>query len=98
MSAMNRKPQVLSAPGLTPRDLYGPRDLAEAIVELRRQRGWTQATLAEWLHVTRPTVARLESTGAVNIATAIRALTLLGAVPTVHLKTDRLVADERSYR
>ncbi len=95
---MDRKPHTQVPASLAPRDLYQPRDLAEAIVELRRQRGWTQATLAEWLHVSRPTVARLESSGAVNIATAIRALTLLGAVPTVHLKTQRLVADERSYQ
>jgi DNA-binding XRE family transcriptional regulator len=86
-----------ATPSLAPRDLYRPEDLARAVVDLRRQRGWTQATLAAWLGVTRPTIARLETSGAVNISTAIRALTLLGAVPTVHLKTQRLVSDERTY-
>ena len=32
-----------------------------------------------------------QTTGAVSAALVVRALTLLGAVPTVHLKTTRLI-------
>jgi transcriptional regulator with XRE-family HTH domain len=78
---------------MEPRDIYEVKDLGRTVRELRRQRGWSQSVLAEWLGVTRPTIAKLESTGEVNAALAIRALTLLGAVPTVHLKTTRLVPD-----
>ena len=80
------------------RDVYTPEDLGEIVRSLRRRRGWSQETLAEWLGVTRPTVAKLEKTGAVSTALALRALTLLGAVPTVHLKTSRLIADPRDDR
>lgn len=78
---------------MEPRDIFEVEDFGRAVRELRRQRGWSQAFLAEWLGVTRPTVAKLESTGAVNAELVVRALTLLGAVPTVHLKTTRLVLD-----
>ena len=78
---------------MEPRDIFEATDLGRTVRELRRQRGWPQSVLAEWLGVTRPTIAKLESTGEVNAALAIRALTLLGAVPTVRLKTTRLVRD-----
>lgn len=74
-----------------PRDLYKPEDLGRVIAELRRRRGWSQAELAQWLGVSRPTVAKLESQGAATLPLALRALTLLGAVPTVHLKSTHLV-------
>ena len=76
---------------MEPRDIFEAQDFGRSIRELRRQRGWSQAVLAEWLGVTRPTVAKLETTGDVSAALVVRALTLLGAVPTVHLKTTRPV-------
>jgi transcriptional regulator with XRE-family HTH domain len=78
---------------MEPRDIFEAEDFGRSIRELRRRRGWSQSDLAEWLGVTRPTVAKLENTGEVSAALVVRALTLLGAVPTVHLKTTRLVPD-----
>ena len=75
------------------RDIFNTRDLGNTVRELRKERGWTQARLAEWLSVSRPTVAKLESGGAVNVDIALRALALLGAVATVHSKSGRLVED-----
>lgn len=80
---------------LEPRDIYEPIDLGRVIRDLRKRRGWSQSVLAEWLGVTRPTIAKLESSGRANVALALRALTLLGAIPTVHLKTTRLVTSKR---
>ena len=76
---------------MEPREVYGADELGQVVRELRRQKGWSQATLAQWLGVTRPTIAKLELTGSVNTVLALRALTVLGAVPTLHMKTDRLV-------
>ena len=78
---------------MEPRDIFRAEDFGQSVQELRRHRGWSQSELAGWLGVTRPTIARLETTGDVNAALVVRALTLLGAVPTVHLKTTRLVAE-----
>jgi transcriptional regulator with XRE-family HTH domain len=80
---------------MEPRDIFEAEDFGRSIRELRRRRGWSQSDLAEWLGVTRPTVAKLETTGEVSAALVVRALTLLGAVPTVHLKTTRLVPHPR---
>jgi|GEM_PF-3062964 transcriptional regulator with XRE-family HTH domain len=78
---------------MEPRDIFRAEDFGQSVRELRRRRGWSQSELAAWLGVTRPTVAKLETTGDVSAALVVRALTLLGAVPTVHLKTTRLVAE-----
>jgi transcriptional regulator with XRE-family HTH domain len=78
---------------MEPRDIFEAEDFGRSIRELRRRRGWSQSDLAEWLGVTRPTVAKLETTGEVSAALVVRALTLLGAVPTVHLKTTRLISE-----
>ena len=75
------------------RDVFNTRDLGNTVRELRKERGWTQARLAEWLSVSRPTVAKLESGGAVNVDVALRALALLGAVATIHSKSSRLVEE-----
>jgi HTH-type transcriptional regulator/antitoxin HipB len=75
------------------RDIFNTADLGGIVRELRKERGWTQARLAEWLSVSRPTVAKLESGGAVNIDIALRALGLLGAVATIHSKSSRLVEE-----
>jgi transcriptional regulator with XRE-family HTH domain len=77
---------------MEPRDIFRAEDFGQSIRELRRSRGWSQSELAAWLGVTRPTIAKLETTGDVSTALVVRALTLLGAVPTVHLKTTKLVA------
>ena len=81
---------------MEPRDIFRAEHFGQSVRELRRRRGWSQSELAAWLGVTRPTVAKLETTGDVNAALVVRALTLLGAVPTVHLKTTRLVAEDSS--
>jgi HTH-type transcriptional regulator/antitoxin HipB len=74
-------------------DIFNTTDLGATVRELRKDRGWTQARLAEWLSVSRPTVAKLESGGAVNVDIALRALALLGAVATIHSKGSRLVEE-----
>jgi transcriptional regulator with XRE-family HTH domain len=76
---------------MEPRNIFEAEDFGKSIRELRRRRGWSQNELAAWLGVTRPTIAKLEDTGEVSAALVVRALTLLGAVPTVHLKTAKLV-------
>jgi HTH-type transcriptional regulator/antitoxin HipB len=75
------------------RAIFNTTDLGDTVRELRKERGWTQARLAEWLSVSRPTVAKLESGGAVNVDIALRALALLGAVATIHSKSSRLVEE-----
>ena len=75
------------------RDIFNTTDLGGIVRELRKERGWTQARLAEWLSVSRPTVAKLESGGAVNVDVAIRALSILGSVATIHSKSSRLVEE-----
>jgi transcriptional regulator with XRE-family HTH domain len=69
----------------TPYDIFRPEDLGEVVRELRHRRGWSQAVLAEWLAVSRPTVIKLER-GIGSVDLVLRALLLLGAVPTVRLK------------
>jgi HTH-type transcriptional regulator / antitoxin HipB len=76
---------------MTATDIFNTTDLGAAIRLLRKQRGWTQTRLAEWLTVSRPTVAKLESGGAVNVDVAIRALAILGYVATIHSKGSRLI-------
>ena len=75
------------------RDIFNTTDLGAVIRELRKQRGWTQARLAEWLSVSRPTVAKLETGGAVNVDVAIRALAILGSVATIYSKRSRLIEE-----
>jgi HTH-type transcriptional regulator / antitoxin HipB len=60
------------------RDLYGPEDVGEVIRQLRKQKGWSQADLAEWLGVSRPTVISLER-GRGSFALTQKAILLLGA-------------------
>jgi transcriptional regulator with XRE-family HTH domain len=78
---------------MSARDIFNTNDLGDTVRELRKERGWTQARLAEWLSVSRPTVAKLEAGGAVNVDVALRALALLGAVATIHSKSSRLVEE-----
>jgi HTH-type transcriptional regulator / antitoxin HipB len=75
------------------RNIFNTTDLGDTVRELRKERGWTQARLAEWLSVSRPTVAKLEAGGAVNVDIALRALALLGAVATIHSKSNRLIEE-----
>lgn len=60
-------------------DAYDAIDLGRVIRALRKKRGWTQAELASWLNVSRPTVGALEHGGPVSMTVAMRALALLGA-------------------
>ena len=60
-------------------DVFDAADLGRAIRSLRKERGWTQVELAEWLAVSPPTVIRLERGGPVAMPVVMRALSLLGA-------------------
>jgi len=82
---IDMEPVLESTSLTTPRPLYRPADVGGAIRDLRRRRGWTQAELAEWLDVSRPTIISLERGGS-SLALALRAILLLGAVPILHLK------------
>jgi DNA-binding XRE family transcriptional regulator len=60
-------------------EAYDAKEFGLAIRQARRARGWTQADLASWLGVSRPTVVKLEAGGAVSLPVAMRALAMLGA-------------------
>lgn len=70
-------------------EAFDASDLGRTIRALRKKRGWTQAELASWLNVSRPTVGALEHGGPVSMTVAMRALALLGAkaviVPKRHI-------------
>lgn len=51
---------------------------AEAIREARRQRGWSQDTLAEQSGVSRPTIARVEAGNDISTATLAKVAEALG--------------------
>jgi DNA-binding XRE family transcriptional regulator len=61
------------------RRAHESKDLGLAISELRKARGMTQEELAEWLHVDRTTVVRLEAGAAGPLRRLMEALALLGA-------------------
>jgi DNA-binding XRE family transcriptional regulator len=65
---------------------YNAQDLGRAVRELRHDRRWSQADLAEWLGVSRPTVINLEAGRNVSIGVALRAIALLGGKTTVEPK------------
>lgn len=52
--------------------------LAETIREARRQRGWSQETLAEQARVSRPTIARVEAGNDISTATLSKVAEALG--------------------
>jgi DNA-binding XRE family transcriptional regulator len=58
-------------------------DLGRAVRRLRKERGWTQFELAEWLDVNPITVGRMEHGRPVAITVAMRAISLLGAKAVV---------------
>jgi DNA-binding XRE family transcriptional regulator len=60
-------------------EAYGPTELGRAIKRLRRARGMTQASLAEWLDVSRQTVVPMEQGGPVAVTVVMRAIALLGS-------------------
>ena len=60
-------------------EAFDARDFGRGVRELRRQKGWTQAQLAEWLGVHRITVVRLERGLPVALPVAMHAISLLGA-------------------
>lgn len=60
-------------------EAFDASDLGRTIRALRKKRGWTQAELASWLNVSRPTVGALEHGRSVSMTVAMRALALLGA-------------------
>lgn len=63
------------------------RQIARAIVQLRQEKGWTQAQLAEKLGTTQSVVARLESgTHRPSLATLQKAARVLGARLEVRLE------------
>lgn len=56
-----------------------PHELGTAIRRLRRERGWTQAQLAEFASVSRPTIIRLERGEPVRLDSALQVIGFLGA-------------------
>ena len=60
-------------------EAYSAADIGRAIKRLRRKRGMTQATLAEWCGVSRQTVVSMEQGGPVAMTLSLKALALLGA-------------------
>jgi transcriptional regulator with XRE-family HTH domain len=52
--------------------------LAAAIREARRQRSWSQETLAEHAGVSRPTIARIEAGNDISTATLAKVAEALG--------------------
>lgn len=58
-------------------------DLGRAVRRLRKERGWTQVELAEWLDVNPITIGRMEHGRPVAITVAMRAISLLGAKAVV---------------
>lgn len=75
------------------REAYDAAGIGRSIRALRRERLWTQATLASWLGVSRATVVALERGGPVSLTVAMRALGLLGGKVVVADKD--AVVDER---
>ena len=60
-------------------EAYDAIDFGRVIRMLREKRGWTQADLASWLNVSRPTVVALEHGRSVSVTVALRAMAILGA-------------------
>ena len=77
------------------REAYDPIGLGQAIRALRNARGWTQATLAQWLGVSRPTVIALERGGPVSLVVAMKAIALLGGKIVVTSKDAIVSENER---
>lgn len=71
-------------------EAYDAPAIGRAVRALRRERGWTQATLAQWLGVSRPTVISLEHGGPVSITVVMRALGLLGGKVVITEKSAEL--------
>jgi HTH-type transcriptional regulator / antitoxin HipB len=71
-------------------EAYDAADLGLAIRALRRDRGWTQATLASWLGVTRQTVVSLEHGGPVSLEMAMLAIAMLGSKAVIVPKSQRI--------
>jgi HTH-type transcriptional regulator/antitoxin HipB len=69
---------------------YDPAELGEAIRRVRRERGLTQAELADRLGVGRMTISRLESGDSVSVETALRALAECGYAMAIAPKFSRL--------
>lgn len=64
-------------------DVLDAADLGRAVRRLRKERGWTQVELAEWLDVNPITVGRMEHGRPVALTVAMRAISLLGAKAVV---------------
>ncbi len=75
------------------REAHDAASLGRVIKALRRDKGWTQAQLAEWLRVDRQTVIALEQGGPVNVQTAVRAVVMLGGKLVVAPKGTVVTAD-----
>ncbi len=55
------------------------KQLIKTMVEIREEKGWTQAQLAEQCHVKQPTIARMESAAhSPQLDSLLRVLTSLG--------------------
>jgi HTH-type transcriptional regulator / antitoxin HipB len=75
---------------------FSSEDIGKHIVELRRDRGLTQAAFAEQLGVSAPTVSRLEGGGSVSSRLLVRALSFLGSRLVIVPKSAAIEVRERS--
>jgi transcriptional regulator with XRE-family HTH domain len=76
-------------------EIFTTEDLGRAIRQLRKERGWTQAELAEWLGVSTITAGRMEHGAPVSIKGVIRAISLLGAKVIITHKGTPLASFEK---
>lgn len=73
---------------------YDSHELGSAIARARRERGLTQADLADRLGVTRTTIIRLEQGAGVSVETALLALSECGHAVAVVPKFSRLTVGD----
>ena len=79
-------------------EAYRAAEFGSAVRAARRARGWSQAELASWLGVSRPTVTSLEKGQMVALPTAMRALALLGQKVVIAPKGARVRVDTETGR
>ena len=72
--------------------------IEDQLIELRRKRGISQATLARWMGVTQPLVARLEAGGAKNLTLATIARTTAALGGRIEIKIRPARARKHSRR
>ena len=75
-------------------EVYDAKGFGQAVRRARRARGWTQAELASWLGVSRPTGVKLEAGGSVSLPLAMKALSMLGRKAVIVGKGELVEVDD----